>query len=245
MRPPHRATAASAVAPRGHWAAAALWALAAWPLGLGLRLLTGLAEATSRVSVQGPGASYAGPALYVNWHRYLPYLVMHHGRARRWLMVSRDAYLAPVVVWNRLHGVRVIRGGSGDGGQTALAHMVRRLRAGDSAFLAVDGPRGPPLQVKRGCVEMARAAQVPLIPVGYASRRGRFDTRRWDHWLMVRPLDTLSVHYGTPLFFKDEEPLDSALLRVAEGLAQVGDSSADPTAHQKKRPDTHEGRRAT
>ncbi len=235
-----------APAARAQAVGTALWALAAWPLALGLRMGTGLVQWTSRVSVHGPGARYRGPALYVNWHRYLPYLGMHHGAARRWLMVSRDAYLAPVVLWNRLHGVRVIRGGTGDGGRAALSQMVQRLQAGDSAFLAVDGPRGPPLQVKRGCVEMARAARVPLIPVGYASARGRFDARRWDHWLLMRPFDTLSVHYGQPLFFEEDEPLQAALQRVAEGLALVCDSREDPTGSgEKKRPGTHEGHRAT
>ena len=208
---------------------AALWAVAAWPVALGLRLLTEVVERTSRVSVAGPGATYVGPALYVNWHRYLPYLGIHHGKARRWLMVSRDAYMAPIVRWNQLHGVRIIRGGSGDGGQQAMEKMVERLMAGDSAFLAVDGPAGPALRVKRGCVEMARTASVPVIPVGYASRRGRFSARRWDHWLLMRPFDTLSVVYGTPLFFDTEEPPAVALERVAQGLADVCDTSADPT----------------
>lgn len=207
-----------------------LWGLAAWPLGLLLRLFTEVVQRTSRVSVEGPGRGYAGPALYVNWHRYLPYLVIHHGRARRWLMVSRDAYMAPIVRWNQLHGVRVIRGGSGDGGQRALGEMVRRLVAGDSAFLAVDGPAGPALQVKRGCVEMARAASVPVIPVGYACRRGRFSARRWDHWLLMRPFDTISVVYGMPLFFPKEEPLPLSQERVARGLAQVCDTRATPGA---------------
>ena len=245
MPPPERDLPVPAGAPLRRDSAAG-WALAAWPLGLALRLLTGLAQATSRVLVEGPGAVYPGPALYVNWHRYLPYLIVHHGEARRWLMVSRDAYLASIVVLSRLHGVRVIRGGSGDGGRAALLEMVQKLRAGDSAFLAVDGPRGPALQVKRGCVEMARAAGVPLIPVGYSCRRARFHARRWDHWLMMRLFDSTTVRYGTPLFLQEAEPLEEALARVAQGLAEVSDSRANPTAaRKKKRPDTHEGRRAT
>jgi lysophospholipid acyltransferase (LPLAT)-like uncharacterized protein len=214
---------------RAHALQSALWGLAAWPLALGLRLLTAVVEWTSRVSVEGPGAAYGGPALYVNWHRYLPYLGIHHGKARRWLMVSRDAYMAPIVLWNQLHGVRIIRGGSGDGGQAAMKEMVARLRHGDSAFLAVDGPAGPPLRAKRGCVEMARTASVPIIPVGYTSQRGHFSPRRWDHWLFMRPFDTLRVTYGTPLFFDADEALPTALERVAQGLAAASDSRPNPS----------------
>jgi lysophospholipid acyltransferase (LPLAT)-like uncharacterized protein len=205
-----------------------LWTLSAWPLALLLRLYTGLADFSSRVRVEGQGARYRGAALYVNWHRYLPYLSVHHGKARRWLMVSKDAYMAPIVRWEQLHGVRTLRGGSGDGGQEAAAHMVERLKSGDSAFLAVDGPRGPALHVKRGCVEMARAAGVPIIPVGYRTTRGRFHPRRWDHWLMPRPFDTIAVVYGRPLRFDAEEALTEALKRVAEGLKQVSDSREQP-----------------
>jgi lysophospholipid acyltransferase (LPLAT)-like uncharacterized protein len=193
-----------------------------------LRLYTGFVDVSSRVSVEGEGARYRGPALYVNWHRYLPYLGVHHGKPRRWLMVSKDAYMAPIVLWNQLHGVRTLRGGSGDGGRAAAALMVERLQAGESAFLAVDGPRGPALHVKRGCVDVARAASVPLIPVGYSCRRGRFNTRRWDHWLMPRPFDSISVVYGRPLRFQPEEPLPEALERVAAGLRAVSDSREQP-----------------
>jgi lysophospholipid acyltransferase (LPLAT)-like uncharacterized protein len=202
----------------------------AWPAGLFLRLWTGFVDFSSRVSVEGEGARYRGPALYVNWHRYLPYLGVHHGKPRRWLMVSKDAYMAPIVRWNELHGVRVIRGGSGGGGQQAAQAMVEHLQAGDSAFLAVDGPRGPPLKVKRGCVDVARAARVPLIPVGYQCRRGRFHARRWDHWLMPRPFDTICLLYGRPLFFEPEEPLTEALERVAKGLKEVSNSEEQPGA---------------
>jgi len=244
MPPPAQDVPAAAAQP-SQWAT--LLVLGAWPLALGLRLYSALVEWTSRVDVEGPGAGYRGPALYVNWHRYLPYLIAHHGRFRRWLMVSRDAYMAPIVVWNRLHGVRVVRGGSGRGGQQAALHMVERLKAGESAFLAVDGPHGPALQVKRGCVDMARAAGVPLIPVGYACRYGRFQKRRWDNCLLVRPFDAVSVYYGAPVVVGDAETLEEALQKVAEGLAQVCDSRPQPwlAVEKKSGPTPQEGRRAT
>ena len=45
--------------------------------------------------------------------------------------------------------------------------LPRPLRRGESAVLAVDGPAVPPFRVKRGCVELARSAAVPIIPVAY------------------------------------------------------------------------------
>jgi lysophospholipid acyltransferase (LPLAT)-like uncharacterized protein len=211
----------------------AAWALAAWPLGAALWLWTALGERTSRVRVEGPGAAHSGPALYVNWHRYLPYLCVHHGHHQRWLMVSRAPALQPIARWCRLLGVRTIRGGSGGGGQEAAAHLVARLRAGDSAFLAVDGPAGPPLRAKRGCVDIALAAGVPLIAVAYRCTRGRFNARRWDSWLMFRPFDTITVRYGAPLRLRPEWSVPEALERVGRALADVSDMRPEATRTKK------------
>jgi lysophospholipid acyltransferase (LPLAT)-like uncharacterized protein len=91
---------------------------------------------------------------------------------------------------------------------------------------------------------MARAAHVPLIPVGYQARRARFHARRWDHWLMVRPFDTLVVRYGTPLYFETDEPLQEALERVANGLAEVADSRAVPLPEARDEgPAAHAGKK--
>jgi lysophospholipid acyltransferase (LPLAT)-like uncharacterized protein len=212
----------------GGWRRTA-WTLAAWPLAVALWLWTKGTEATCRVRVEGPGAVHPGPALYVNWHRHLPYLCVHHGHHHRWLMVSREPPLQPIARWCQLLGVRTLRGGSGDGGQEAALKMTAHLRAGDSAFLAVDGPAGPPLQAKRGCVDIARAAGVPLIAVGYRCTRGRPHARRWDSWLTVRPFDAITVRYAEPLHLGPEVPVQEALARVARALADVSDGEAQPT----------------
>jgi lysophospholipid acyltransferase (LPLAT)-like uncharacterized protein len=196
------------------------WRLAAWPAGLVLKLHAELILRTSRVSLRGPGAGYAGPAVYVNWHRYLPFLIMHHGQFRRWLMVSPAAYMDTIAVYSRLAGLRVVRGASGDRGRVALQDLLQHLRQGESVFLAVDGPAGPPFKVKRGCEQLARAAGVPVIPVAYTSRRGKHHPKRWDHWLSVRPFDAIEVTYGEPLFLGEESEAE-AVARVAAALQEV------------------------
>jgi len=176
---------------------------------------------TSRISIAGPGAAYAGPAIYVNWHRYLPFLVMHHGGYHRWLMISPAPYMDSIAAYSRLVGLRVVRGASGDQGRAALAALMVRLRAGESVFLAVDGPAGPPFQAKRGCIELARSLGAPIIPVAYTSRRGRHHPKRWDRWLMIRPFDTIVVTYGEPIFISGSESDAEATRRVARGLHAI------------------------
>ena len=66
-------------------------------------------------------------------------------------------------------GHRMVRGSTGRGGIGGLREMVRRLKAGDDAAFAVDGPRGPRHVVQPGAVEAARLAQAPIVPVAFAA----------------------------------------------------------------------------
>ncbi len=195
-----------------------MWRLAAWPAAIVLKIHAELIRRTSRISLDGPGTGYGGPAVYVNWHRYLPFLVPHHGQFHRWLMVSPAAYMDSIAEYSHLVGLRVVRGASGVGGRAALEVLRKRLEQGESVFLAVDGPAGPAFKVKRGCVDLARAAGVPVIPVAYTSGRGQHDPKRWDHWLRVRLFDTIRVTYGEPVFLAAGESDAEATARVASAL---------------------------
>jgi len=198
----------------GRWG----WYLLSWPVGLAFKLHSVAILRTSRVSIAGPGAAHRGPAIYVNWHRYLPFLVMHHGQHRRWLMVSPAPYMDTIARYGRWAGLRVVRGASGDQGRAALEELLRQLQLGESVFLAVDGPAGPAFKVKRGCVDLARAAQAPVIPVAYTSRRGRHNPKRWDRWLMIKPFDTIAVTYGEPVFIDAAEAPAGSTARVEAAL---------------------------
>jgi lysophospholipid acyltransferase (LPLAT)-like uncharacterized protein len=136
-------------------------------------------------------------------------------------MVSPAPYLEPVARWCELLGLRVVRGTSGEKGREALAELLGHLRRGESAFLAVDGPAGPPFKVKRGCVDLARAAGVPIIPVAYRCKRGKYHAKRWDHWLAVKAFDEIVVTYGKPILIGGEEGEFDAIRRVEEGLREV------------------------
>ncbi len=200
-------------APESAW----LWSALAAPVGCSLTAHARLVRSTSSVEERGPGAAFLGPAIYVNWHRHLPYLVVQHGERGRWMMVSRAPYMEPIARWCRRMGIQLARGASGDAGREALDELREALRRGESVVLAVDGPAGPPFRVKRGCVELARSAGVPIIPVAYRSRHGREVPGRWDRMLLVRPFDRVTVTYGEPLTPGAES--DAAVRdRLAEAL---------------------------
>jgi len=174
--------------------------------------------ATSRVELKGDGAHYAGAAVYVNWHKYVPFLCTHFGQRRLSLLMSSAPYLEPVAMWCRWMGLTVIRGAPGERSRESLVRLVEALKRGESVALAADGPAGPGFKAKSGCVDLARAAGVPIIPVGYRSRKGKSHPRRWDQFYKVGKFDHIEVCYGAPIFLRPEENEAAALARVQRGL---------------------------
>jgi lysophospholipid acyltransferase (LPLAT)-like uncharacterized protein len=173
---------------------------------------------TSVVTQHGPGAAYSDAAVYVNWHKYVPFLCVHHGQHRRWLLMSSAPYMEPVALWCRWMGLTVVRGAPGERSRESLVHLVDALKRGKSVSLAADGPAGPGFRVKPGCVDLARAAGVPIIPVAYRSKRGRSNTKRWDQLYQVRKFDQIEVFYGQPIFLDPPETDAAALERVQTNL---------------------------
>jgi lysophospholipid acyltransferase (LPLAT)-like uncharacterized protein len=154
----------------------------------------------------------------VNWHRHLPLTMVIHGRARRWMMMLGAPYMAPIAAWARCLGLRLIRGATGAGGREALALLRAPLARGESVVLAVDGPAGPAFTVKPGCVQLAREAGVPIIPVAYTSRRQKTVASRWDRMSLVFPFDELTVLFGDPIPLNDGLTDAAALRKVHDDL---------------------------
>lgn len=176
---------------------------------------------TSTVTLQGTGATYAGPGIYVNWHKYVPFLCIHYGQRRSWLLMSSAPYLEPVAMWCRWMGLTVIRSSPGERSRESLGRLIAALKTGESVALAADGPAGPAFQAKSGCIDLARAAGVPIIPVACRSRKGRSNLDRWDQLYDVRKFDQIQVTYGSPIFIGPSEPDSEALQRVQVGLEKL------------------------
>lgn len=176
---------------------------------------------TSVVSMRGPGSDYSGAAVYMNWHKYVSFLCVHHGRYGRWLLMSSAPYLEPVARWCAWMGLTVVRGSPGERSRESLVHLIEPLKRGESVVLAADGPAGPPFQVKAGCVDLARAAGVPIIPVAYRSRKGKSNLKRWDQLYTVGKFDQVEVFYGNPIFLDSSDLDTTALERVQRALDEV------------------------
>lgn len=88
-------------------------------------------------------------------------------------------------------GYKVTRG-SDTSGSTNVRHLLRTLKDGGFVGMALDGPRGPALEVKPGSFWLAEASGRPLwlICVRYG-RHVRLKT--WDNFIVPLPLTTIDV----------------------------------------------------
>src|SRR5512144_3274434 len=115
------------------------------------------------------------------------------------MLVSPAPQLAPVARYCRLTGLRLVRGAFGERGKEAREELRQLLMRGQSVVLAVDGPRGPAFEAKRGCVDLAKSAGVPIVPVAYRCTRGHEFRWRWDRTLMPLPFGTIRIVHGAPI----------------------------------------------
>lgn len=157
--------------------------------------------ATWRVEVVGenpigPGKAPVAGAL---WHRGL-FIAAHFFRDQRIVVMvsrSRDGDWIEAVL-SALGFAGSPRGSSSRGGASALRQQVERVRAGHAAALLLDGPRGPARVAKAGVVALARAAGVPIQPVGLSARPClRFGS--WDTTFLPLPFARVVVVFGTPI----------------------------------------------
>lgn len=195
--------------------------LLARPVGKGVARYASWVVGASRVEVGGPGAPTSGPAVYVIWHRDLPVMMAHHGERRRWMMMSAAPKMQPIAVLAESLGLRLVRGATGERGREALRQLEEVIARGESVLLAVDGPAGPPLVVKPGCVWLARATGAPIIATGYRSQRSLTAPLRWDRLRLHLPFDSFRIVYGGPVAVGREESDEAALARVTAALEET------------------------
>lgn len=176
-----------------------LWRITTWPFCIALSAYLLSLRHLSSVRIDG-APHHAGAAVYVAWHRYStlalallppilhPLVVLGgtapHARAFR--------YTA------RLVGLGVVPGSADHRTQEALAELAQELRNGASVMVLVDGPRGPAYKAKPGCVRLAQAAGVPIVPVALGGR-GFSHVRNWDRMLFPWPVNRFVVRFGDPI----------------------------------------------
>jgi lysophospholipid acyltransferase (LPLAT)-like uncharacterized protein len=178
--------------------------------------------ATLRVRVIGgdPGPRLAlegRRAVYAFFHGR-QFLLVHRHRGQGIVLMSSLNFMGEVQarVLTRM-GFCVFRGSSTRGGARGLVEMIRRMREGYHAALAVDGPRGPLHEVKPGTVFLAKKTGSVIVPLTFSARPAFVHRRAWDRYMLPLPFARAYLAYGEP-WSPDDDLSDEALARDAGEL---------------------------
>lgn len=139
-----------------------------------------------------------GAVVYAYWHGRLLGHCYNNRNQGVCVMISRhrDGEIIARIV-EKL-GFLTARGSATRGAASALKHMLRNLRTGHDLALTVDGPKGPPLEVKPGAVYASAQSGCPVVPtsVGYSSC---WHFSSWDRFQFPKPFSSMVVGYGPPI----------------------------------------------
>ena len=142
-----------------------------------------------RVRITAP--SDYGPGILGVWHRDL----LACGAAFKGMGVhalvseSHDGeFLARTLT--RL-GYTVTRG-SDTRGSLNVRHLLKTLQSGGFVGMALDGPRGPALEVKPGSPWLAKASGRPLWQVN-ARYGAHFTLHTWDNFVVPLPMSSIDI----------------------------------------------------
>jgi lysophospholipid acyltransferase (LPLAT)-like uncharacterized protein len=200
--------------------------------------------ATSRWAVEGGAAARRHhrekrPFILAFWHGRLLMMPMAWPRdVPIHMLISghRDGRIIADAVGH--FGIASISGSSSRGGLAALRAMVKALKDGTCVGITPDGPRGPAMQASPGIVAAARLAQVPIIPLSYATRQRRI-MASWDRFHLAFPF-TSGIHlWGEPITVPadaDAAELERYRRQVEDALNALGREADRRMGHGASNP---------
>jgi lysophospholipid acyltransferase (LPLAT)-like uncharacterized protein len=85
---------------------------------------------------------------------------------------------------------------------TAILKFVKKIKTGNPALIALDGPDGPVYKAKAGAAYIAQKTKCRILPVGFSS--SRFVTLlNWDDLAIPLPFSKVVMIIGEPIQLKD------------------------------------------
>ncbi len=164
-----------------------------------------------------------GAVIYAIWHGRLLGNCYNNRNQGICVMISRhrDGEIIARIV-EKL-GFLTARGSVTRGAASALKLMLHTLRTGHDLGLTVDGPKGPPLEVKPGAVYASAQSGCPVVPlsVGYSSC---WHFSSWDRFQFPKPFSRMVVGYGPPIQVPkklDEQEVARWCKKVEIGINRV------------------------
>ena len=79
-----------------------------------------------------------------------------------------------------------------------LKPIFKLLKNSKYIGITPDGPRGPNQKVSEGIIKIAKTAQVPIIPIGFASSKFK-QLNSWDSFLVTKPFARCAFVWGNSI----------------------------------------------
>ena len=159
------------------------------------------------------------PLIFAHWHgdelAIVPLTTEY--RIATMTSTSADGSLIDFVL-HKLGGA-TSRGSSTRGGVGALVGLIRLIREGYRASIAVDGPKGPLHQVKPGVFELAYKTQARIVPLGVSVSKAHVFQKSWNKAQLPLPFSRVVVFFSEPLP-EIAEKTQTRSPEMAETLAQ-------------------------
>ena len=136
------------------------------------------------------------PCVFAHWHGDELVLIGYYARRNLAVLssLSKDGSIMAKTL--QLLGYQVFRGSSSRGGARGLIGLIKAVKEGSQAALAVDGPKGPIYEVKPGIVELAGRTGAPVIPVRTRCDRAWVFRRAWNKCYLPKPFARVVVEYS-------------------------------------------------
>lgn len=150
------------------------------------------------------------------WHQNIVASIFGHMNEKFTMIVSESKDGELVAVTCELLGHKPVRGSSTRGGKKAIIETIRLIKSGFSSAISVDGPKGPPHEVKLGILEIAKITETPIVPLSPYPSKFWFFPKSWDHFRIPKPFSQIIIVYGEPLMVPKES--------TKEELQQIADT---------------------
>ena len=175
-------------------------------------------------AVDPASESFGGPAIYLFWHEYIPFLFYLRGHCRISMLVSKHGDAEWLSCAARHMGFQLIRGSTNRGGAKAMRELMESSKARNIA-ITPDGPRGPRRELAAGPIYLASRTGLPLVlcGLGYSSC---WRAPTWDRFAAPKPgargrcIASPFIEIPADL---DRDGIEHYRRRVQQGLNQLTD----------------------
>lgn len=116
-------------------------------------------------------------------------------------------------------GVETVRGSATRGGAKASLELIKKIQNEDvNGALTIDGPKGPNRVVKKGIIEIARIADIPIVPAVWWSPQKTFlKFNSWDNFRFPLIGTKLVMLFGEPIYVP-KNPTDEQIEQIRKQI---------------------------